>query len=348
MKTMTTEVDGVIKKMHRLVDIGTRHTVDTGSEMLCCHFLVRKCGRTSSTVLNIMQSAAWVDEHHHQINSEYLEHLCKQDFHSSLGDMAWAYVLSSINGWLVVKVGGWRKSKTTGFLVAYHKQKGIEKQQLPGLFKIYLVQTCGCFQKIGVPQYGWFLIENPMNKWDDLGGCKNPYFWFNSHVGVIIYIEHLKEGTWRNSYQGNTNTSRYPLTWQLGTGAGYGLCYRFPCMALDGDHSISCSWPTTRGAGRKSNINQVRKPWRTWSQHDLKLDPGKISEKAIGWKLWRNRNLLLHFETSDLRYTPGAFLVEVKPGPFFRNIFDFRWLHTSPQCFRSLQPFRWNGGCFHH
>ena len=34
------------------------------------------------------------------------------------------------------------------------------------------------FPKIGVPQNGWFILENPMNKWDDLG------------VNTIFLVQH--------------------------------------------------------------------------------------------------------------------------------------------------------------
>ena len=42
---------------------------------------------------------------------------------------------------------------------------------IPGFFDIYFClrkKQCDCFQKIGVPQNGWFLMENPINM-DDLG-----------------------------------------------------------------------------------------------------------------------------------------------------------------------------------
>ena len=42
----------------------------------------------------------------------------------------------------------------------------------------------GVEPKIGVPQNGWFIMENPMNKWMIWG---YPYFWKHPYIYINIY-----------------------------------------------------------------------------------------------------------------------------------------------------------------
>ena len=44
-------------------------------------------------------------------------------------------------------------------------------------------ETSGCFPKKWVPQNGWFIMENPMNKW--MIWEKKPYFWKHPHWKLL-------------------------------------------------------------------------------------------------------------------------------------------------------------------
>ena len=74
--------------------------------------------------------------------------------------------------------------------------QGLEKSHsVPCGTSVY---PAGCFQKIGVPQNGWFILENPIK-------IKNPYFWVDTQLCLVIHDP--SSGLFRNFH---TNTSSQP------------------------------------------------------------------------------------------------------------------------------------------
>lgn len=128
-----------------------------------------------------------------------------------------------------------------------------------------------------------------------------------------------------STYQDNQKPALLDIS--LGTGAGYGLCYRLPCMALDGDHPVSCSWPSTRGAQRIENPTLTKKAMgheamdmkvnMTWigSLKYLKIERLKDLNKQ-GTSCFNFWNFWLEIHIG--RGKPRTFVEQ--------HVFDFRWL----------------------
>ena len=62
-------------------------------------------------------------------------------------------------------------------------QWSIFPQQIEvGISMNFLMGRYGCFQRLGIPQNGWFFWGETLLKMDDLGGNKHPYFWVDTHL----------------------------------------------------------------------------------------------------------------------------------------------------------------------
>ena len=60
------------------------------------------------------------------------------------------------------------------------------------VFVFFLWQQIWVFPKIGVPQHGWFIMENP-TKMADLGG--KPTIFGNIHIISLIFLAPKKRNT---------------------------------------------------------------------------------------------------------------------------------------------------------
>ena len=56
-----------------------------------------------------------------------------------------------------------------------------------GLYMDVISKNRGWYFKNPSPKWMVYFMENPMNKWDDLGGKPTPIFWVDTHINEISW-----------------------------------------------------------------------------------------------------------------------------------------------------------------
>ncbi len=82
--------------------------------------------------------------------------------------LQYGYFQNSLSQWLNFKLSG------ITYLVGKIK------------FKLFFSGSIGWVRKIGVPQNGWFIMENPMNKWM-IWGVTTPIFWKHPFLAIFHF-----------------------------------------------------------------------------------------------------------------------------------------------------------------